>query len=345
MSEHGYAPGIVAGLSIGAYPAAVIAGALPYADALRLVALRGQLMERAYPAGYGMTAVIGMTQRALERLIAEVNSAATPVFLANINAETQMVVAGSDAAMQRLATLAAERGAHRCERLDVAVPSHCALLDESAAGARRCLCKGHHARASHRVFERQHRAAAFRRGAHRVRSRRQHGAAGALARHDAACVGTRRPPRDRDAAGQCADPIEQRGFRGRDRGELQRDPLAILGRSSRRSAGASGRSESAASTSGQVLLAPLHHRLSRPEAQRLPLTWATAEDREETMRQRSPASRAKTADGHQRQQVRIALACTQKLTPIVWRIRYCGLSGMNCTLSPNTPRTRPGNSV
>lgn len=133
MSEHGYAPDIVAGLSIGAYPAAVIAGALPYADALRLVALRGQLMERAYPAGYGMTAVIGMTQRALERLIAEVNSAAMPVFLANINAETQMVVAGSDAAMQRLSTLAAERGAHRCERLDVAVPSHCALLDESAA--------------------------------------------------------------------------------------------------------------------------------------------------------------------------------------------------------------------
>jgi malonate decarboxylase epsilon subunit len=44
-----------------------------------------------------------------------------------------MVVAGSDAAMHRLATLASEHGALRCERLDVAVPSHCALLDAPAA--------------------------------------------------------------------------------------------------------------------------------------------------------------------------------------------------------------------
>ncbi|SAL61077.1 malonyl CoA-acyl carrier protein transacylase [Caballeronia terrestris] len=130
LRAHGHEPDMVAGLSIGAYPAAVIAGALDYADAVKLVELRGQLMETAYPSGYGMTAIIGMTQRAIERLIAQVNS---DVFLANINAETQMVVAGSDAAMQRLSTLAIEQGAQRCERLDVAVPSHCALLDAPAA--------------------------------------------------------------------------------------------------------------------------------------------------------------------------------------------------------------------
>lgn len=133
MSVHGHEPDIVAGLSIGAYPAAVIAGALHYADAVRLVALRGQLMERTYPRGYGMTAIIGMTQRVLERLIAEVNSEAMPVFLANINAQTQTVAAGSDAAMHRLANMAKEHGAQRCERLDVAVPSHCPLLDAPAA--------------------------------------------------------------------------------------------------------------------------------------------------------------------------------------------------------------------
>lgn len=133
VSARGHEPDMVTGLSIGAWPAAVIAGALDYADAVRLVALRGQLMERAFPHGYGMTAVVGMTQRALERLIAEVNSTAMPVFLANINAQAQMVVAGSDAAMQRLAALASAHGAQRCERLDVAVPSHCALLDAPAA--------------------------------------------------------------------------------------------------------------------------------------------------------------------------------------------------------------------
>ncbi|MDR6408191.1 malonate decarboxylase subunit epsilon [Paraburkholderia terricola] len=133
LAARGHEPDLVTGLSIGAYPAAVSAGALHYADAVRLVALRGQLMERAYPGGYGMTAIVGMTQRALEPLIARVNSAAMPVFLANINAQTQMVVAGSHAAMHDLATLAGEHGAQRCERLDVAVPSHCALLDEPAA--------------------------------------------------------------------------------------------------------------------------------------------------------------------------------------------------------------------
>ncbi|RZF29149.1 malonate decarboxylase subunit epsilon [Paraburkholderia sp. UYCP14C] len=133
LSACGCEPDIVAGLSIGAYPAAVTAGALRYADAVRLVALRGQLMERAYPSGYGMTAIVGLRQRPLEALIARVNRAATPVFLANLNAETQMVIAGSDTAMQELAALALEDGAQRCERLHVAVPSHCALLDEPAA--------------------------------------------------------------------------------------------------------------------------------------------------------------------------------------------------------------------
>lgn len=50
LEQRGVAPDIVSGLSIGAYPAAVIAGALEFADALKLVALRGDLMEQAYPA-------------------------------------------------------------------------------------------------------------------------------------------------------------------------------------------------------------------------------------------------------------------------------------------------------
>ncbi|MDR5740944.1 MULTISPECIES: malonate decarboxylase subunit epsilon [unclassified Caballeronia] len=133
IQARGHEPDMVSGLSIGAYPAAVIAGALTYPDALRLVALRGRLMEEAYPRGFGMTAIVGLTQRALEPLIAQVNSDAEPVFLANINTPTQMVVAGSDAAMQSLAAIAIERGAQRSDRLDVAVPSHCALLDAPAA--------------------------------------------------------------------------------------------------------------------------------------------------------------------------------------------------------------------
>ncbi|MEB2621913.1 malonate decarboxylase subunit epsilon [Pseudomonas sp. YuFO8] len=122
----------VAGLSIGAYPAAVVAGALAFSDALHLVSLRGELMQQAYPQGYGMTAIIGLDLAVVEGLLAQVHSVETPVYLANINADNQVVIAGSDAAMKALAELAKARGAGMAKRLAVSVPSHCPLLDAPA---------------------------------------------------------------------------------------------------------------------------------------------------------------------------------------------------------------------
>jgi malonate decarboxylase epsilon subunit len=119
LEAQGHTPDMVAGLSIGAYPAAVVADALEFADAVSLVALRGRLMANAYDIGYGMTAIMGLSQRRLERLIAMVNAPEAPVFLANINSETQIVSA-----------LAYGDGAARCERVNISVPSHCSLLDE-----------------------------------------------------------------------------------------------------------------------------------------------------------------------------------------------------------------------
>ena len=91
-----HTPDYVAGLSIGAYPAAVIAGALDFADALKLVSLRGELMQNAYPQGYGMTAIIGPELSTVESLLAEIHSPETPVYLANINADNQTVIDASD---------------------------------------------------------------------------------------------------------------------------------------------------------------------------------------------------------------------------------------------------------
>jgi malonate decarboxylase epsilon subunit len=132
LAAHGAAPGMVAGLSIGAWPAAVVAGVLDFADAVRLVELRARLMEDAYPSGYGMTAVGGLTRQQLEPLLAQVHAPETPVYLANLNAPRQLVVAGQAAALDAVAELALAGGASRAERLAVAVPSHCALLDEQA---------------------------------------------------------------------------------------------------------------------------------------------------------------------------------------------------------------------
>lgn len=122
-------PTMVCGLSVGAFPAAVAAGILDFSDALRLVAMRGRLMEQAYPHGYGMTAIDGLAPAALEPLLAELRTDGLPVYLANINSDTQLVIAGSEEAM----AIAAERCWARCsQRLRVAVPSHCALLDAAA---------------------------------------------------------------------------------------------------------------------------------------------------------------------------------------------------------------------
>ncbi|PLM07441.1 malonate decarboxylase subunit epsilon, partial [Klebsiella pneumoniae] len=91
LQRQGVDPQMVSGLSIGAFPAAVIAGALDFASALRLVALRGDLMEQAYPEGYGLTAIMGLTRPRVEALMQ-----GHEVYLANLNAETQFVIAGRD---------------------------------------------------------------------------------------------------------------------------------------------------------------------------------------------------------------------------------------------------------
>jgi malonate decarboxylase epsilon subunit len=132
LAAQGARPQMVAGLSIGAWPAAVVADVMDFADAVRLVALRARLMEQAYPAGYGMTAITGLTRQQLEPLLAQVHARARPVYIANLNAARQIVISGSDEAMEAVARLATEHGALRAERLAVSVPSHCELFDEEA---------------------------------------------------------------------------------------------------------------------------------------------------------------------------------------------------------------------
>lgn len=118
-------PDITAGLSIGAYAAAVASGALSFADAVRLVAVRGDVMHKAYPQGYGMAAIMGLPIDVVEKICE-----ATPdLYVANYNAETQIVVSGSDTALKVAESASLELGAERYRRLRVAVPSHCVLME------------------------------------------------------------------------------------------------------------------------------------------------------------------------------------------------------------------------
>lgn len=131
LMQAGAQPAMVAGFSIGEYAAAVIAGVISLADALTLVARRGELMEQAYPSGYGMAVVLGLDAQQLAPLVAQVHTDTQPVYIANLNAAREIVVSGSDAALEAVMALARAQGASCAKRLAVAVPSHCPLFDNA----------------------------------------------------------------------------------------------------------------------------------------------------------------------------------------------------------------------
>jgi malonate decarboxylase epsilon subunit len=128
LQAEGVMPNLVAGHSVGAFAAAVTAGALEFRDALSLVRLRGKRMQQAYPHGYGMGVIIGLDERRVAALIAQVNNPTRPVFLANFNAPRQQAIAGSDEGIDAVILLAHTAGARKAERLPVSVPSHCPLM-------------------------------------------------------------------------------------------------------------------------------------------------------------------------------------------------------------------------
>jgi malonate decarboxylase epsilon subunit len=128
LSQEGMQVEAAAGLSVGAFGAAVACGALGFADALALVRIRGDCMQQAHPAGYGMAAIGGLDQRQVTAILERVGGVESEVYIANVNAPTQVVVSGADAALDAVMKLARERGARRAERLAVNTPSHTPLL-------------------------------------------------------------------------------------------------------------------------------------------------------------------------------------------------------------------------
>lgn len=126
------APSALAGHSLGEYSALVAAGSLDFADALKLVELRGQLMQAAVPQGTGgMVAVIGLDDDKVEEVCKSYTGGEVlePV---NYNAPGQVVVAGQTAALEWLAANGKSLGARMVMKLPVSVPSHCSLMKEAA---------------------------------------------------------------------------------------------------------------------------------------------------------------------------------------------------------------------
>ncbi|MEA3276956.1 MAG: ACP S-malonyltransferase [Pseudomonadota bacterium] len=125
-------PARMAGHSLGELTALVCAGSLGYADAARVVAVRGSLMQEAVPEGSGaMAAILGLTDDQVRELC--VDSAEGQVLEAvNFNAPGQVVIAGDAQAVTRAIQASKAAGAKRALPLPVSVPSHCALMRPAA---------------------------------------------------------------------------------------------------------------------------------------------------------------------------------------------------------------------
>lgn len=136
LASHGLdvQPIAMAGHSLGEYSALVAAGALDFADALRLVRKRGQLMQEAVPVGVGaMAAFIGLDDAAVAQLAADVAEGEVCA-VANYNSPGQTVIAGHKGAVDRAVALAKERGARKATVLAVSAPFHSPLMRPAREG-------------------------------------------------------------------------------------------------------------------------------------------------------------------------------------------------------------------
>jgi [acyl-carrier-protein] S-malonyltransferase len=126
--ETGLVPAFAAGHSLGEYSALVGAGALSFADAVRVVRKRGAFMQEAVPVGEGaMAAIIGLDGGPLEEVCREAAQGKV-VSPANFNSPGQVVIAGHADAVDRAIELAKARGAKRALPLPVSAPFHCSLM-------------------------------------------------------------------------------------------------------------------------------------------------------------------------------------------------------------------------
>ncbi len=141
LAETGAAPQQVAGHSLGEYTALVASGALDLAEALPLVRLRAQAMQRAVPVGQGaMAAILGLDAGQVEAGCAAVRAeTGEPVQAANFNDPKQTVIAGSAAGVEAACTWMKANGAKRALPLAVSAPFHSALMAPAAEALRAAL--------------------------------------------------------------------------------------------------------------------------------------------------------------------------------------------------------------
>ena len=133
LQEHGIEGDVTAGLSLGEYAALVYAGAFDFETAVRLVKVRGKLMQEAVPAGIGgLAAIVGLPIEKIEELVTQTQNGFVKV--ANYNTPMQTVVGGEIHALEGLVEKAKEAGAKIASLLPVSAPFHTEMLKPAQVG-------------------------------------------------------------------------------------------------------------------------------------------------------------------------------------------------------------------
>ena len=125
---------VTAGLSLGEYSALVFANCLEFSDALKLVNVRGQLMQSAVPEGTaGMLVVLNMELADVYKMIEKVNSSEEEINFSTDNAEGVSVLAGKNSSIDACKKYIADNDFRRVktQMVQMSVPSHCSLLSEA----------------------------------------------------------------------------------------------------------------------------------------------------------------------------------------------------------------------
>ena len=124
----GVSPQFVAGHSVGAFAAAVIANVLSFEEALLLVKKRGELMEELQDENYGMAVIVGLSENRLEEIVSGLYTDEYPVYVSNRNSPTQLTLSGHKRAMQKVIDEVDGKGASSAKMLKVTTPSHSPLF-------------------------------------------------------------------------------------------------------------------------------------------------------------------------------------------------------------------------
>lgn len=133
LKQEGLSADIMAGHSLGEYSALTAAGAMSFADAVRIVRKRGQYMQEAVPLGEGgMAAILALPREQVVEICQMVSNEVGPVQAVNFNCPGQIVIAGATKAVEVAVEKMKEAGAKRAVMLNVSAPFHSTLLQPAA---------------------------------------------------------------------------------------------------------------------------------------------------------------------------------------------------------------------